>query len=300
MATSRLPPFFALRALEAAARHRSYSRAAGELAVTHGAVSQQIRKLESELGTRLFERRRNEMIPRPEAERLAHAVARAIGILEEAVGAFSAAAECDPLVVSLEPQFAARWLGSRLPKLLAVPAGANLQLRVEERYADFVTDGVDVGIRYGAGHWPGLEAAHLFAETLFPVCDPTLAARYPVSCGKDLLKAPLVHHRHRPWSMWFEAFGLAPPPIEGPMFDDSVMQVEAAAQGIGFALARSGLVEADLANGRLVRPLQDGLASNLGFFVVWRADSRKLARVHALRDWLTAEATAGGDQAAAA
>src|SRR3954447_7131594 len=98
---SRLPPFFALRALEAAARHKSYSRAAAELSVTHGAVSQQIRRLEAELGARLFERRGNAMIPTPEAAVLAGQVGAALDILRNAVEDFGAAAERDPLVLSL-------------------------------------------------------------------------------------------------------------------------------------------------------------------------------------------------------
>jgi LysR family glycine cleavage system transcriptional activator len=294
----RLPPFFALRALEAAARHRSYSRAAAELAVTHGAVSQQIRKLEAELGARLFERQGNAMVPTPEAQRLAEEVSRGLGILQNALGAFASAAERDPLVVSLDPQFATRWLPTRLSRLLADPAGANLELRAEERRADFVTDGVDVAVRYGAGHWAGVEAAHLFTETLFPVCSPSVWAAHPMRGPQDVLTAPLVHHRHRPWSLWFEAFGLQAPGAAGPVFDDSLMVAEAAAAGLGVALARSGLVEADLASGRLVRPLQEDICSELGFFVVWRADSRKAARIHALRDWLVAEtraAAAEGD-----
>ena len=286
----RLPPFFALRALEAAARHRSYSRAAEELSVTHGAVSQQIRRLEAELAARLFERRGNAMIPTPEAARLAGEVAKGLGVLANAVADFAAAAERDPLVISLDPQFAARWLPSRLPRLLAAPAGANLEMRVEERRADFTTDGVDVAVRYGAGRWPGVEAAHLFPETLFPVCSPRMAAEHAWRAPADLLTAPLLHHSHRPWALWFHAFGLEPPPQRGLLFEDSVMLLEAAAQGVGVALARSGLIEQDLRAGRLVRPFEGGVASELGFFVVWRGDSRKLARIHALRDWLLAEA----------
>ncbi|THD77263.1 MAG: transcriptional regulator GcvA [Phenylobacterium sp.] len=296
----RLPPFFALRALEAAARHRSYSRAAAELAVTHGAVSQQIRKLEAELGARLFERVGNAMAPTPEAARLAAEVARGLGVLQNAVAEFAAAAERDPLVVSVEPQFATRWLPSRLSRLLSGPAGANLELRAEEHRADFVTDGVDVAIRYGGGQWPGLETAHLFTETLIPVCSPEVAARHPIAGPQDLLAAPLVHHRHRPWSLWFEAFDLAAPPMKGQVFEDSLMLVEAAAAGLGVALARSGLIEGDLASGRLVRPLEAVVPSELGYFVVWRGDNRKLARIEALRDWLTAEAQASGGSAGCA
>jgi LysR family glycine cleavage system transcriptional activator len=290
LGVTRLPPFFALRALEAAARHRSYSRAADELSVTHGAVSQQIRKLEEELGARLFERRGNAMIPTPEAERLAAEVGRGIGVLQNAVAAFAAAAERDPLVVSLDPQFANRWLPSRLSRLLEAPAGKNVELRVEERRANFVTDGVDVGVRYGSGQWDGVEAARLFSETLFPVCSPAVAAQRRWCCPEDLLEAPLLHHGHRPWSLWFGQFGLETPPQQGLLFEDSAMLLEAAAQGLGVALARSGLIEQDLATGRLVRPFEVSVPSELGFFVVWRADSRKLPRIHALRDWLLAEA----------
>jgi LysR family glycine cleavage system transcriptional activator len=291
---SRLPPFFALRALEAAARHRSYSRAAQELAVTHGAVSQQIRRLEAELGARLFERRGNAMIPTPDAEKLAAQVARGIGILRNAVDDFHAAAVHDPLVVSLESQFANRWLPQRLQRMLADPAGANMEIRVEERRADFTTDGVDMAVRYGAGHWEGVEAVHLFSESLIPVCSPEFLARYPLQAPQDLLNVPLVHHGHRPWSLWFNTFGLEAPRQQGMLFEDSAMLLEAAAQGIGAALARSGLIEQDLRTGRLVRPFEAGVASELGFWIVWRGDSRKLRRIAALRDWLLSEAATSG------
>lgn len=286
----RLPPFFALRALEAAARHRSYSRAAQELAVTHGAVSQQIRRLEAELGARLFERRGNAMVPTPDAQRLAIEVANAMGLLKNAVAEFHAAAVADPLVISLDTQFANRWLAPRLQRVLGDPACANLEIRVEERRADFVTDGVDVAVRYGAGRWDGVEAAHLFSETLVPVCSPEFLARHPIEAPADLLDAPLLHHGHRPWSLWFRTVGLEAPRQQRMVFDDSLMLIEAAAQGIGAALARSALVEPELRSGRLVRLFDTGVASELGFWIVWRPDSRKLRRIAALRDWLIAEA----------
>lgn len=289
---TRLPPFFGLRALEAAARHQSYSRAADELAVTHGAVSQQIRKLEEELGARLFERRGNAMIPTPEAARLAGEVAKAVGVLQNAVAEFAKAAERDPLVISLDPQLASRWFPARLPRLLADAAGKNLEIRVEERLADFVTDGVDVGVRYGAGRWEGVEAAPLFAETLAPVCSPALAATLGPMHPADLLKAPLLHHKHRPWALWFEPFQLQAPPPSGLVFEDSVLLIEAAAQGLGVALARSTLIQGDLKSGRLVRAVQEEAPSELGYFLVWRPDNRKMPRIHALRDWLIAEARA--------
>ena len=291
---ARLPPFFALRALEAAARHRSYSRAGDELSVTHGAVSQQIRRLEAELGARLFERVGNAMIPTPEAQGLAQEIGRAIKAMERAVDVFTAAADHAPLVISLDPQFASRWLPTRLPRLLSHPAGVNLEIRVDQGLANFTTDGVDMGVRYGRGAWEGLETRRLYGETLIPVLSPELQRQLCLSTPACLLDVPLVHHRHRPWSLWFEAQGLEPPEAKGVVFEDSLLTIEAAIQGVGVALARSGLIEQDLRTGRLVKPFE-GVASELGMWVVWRADSRKLRRIEALRDWLCEEARAAAD-----
>lgn len=286
----RLPPFFALRALAAAARRRSYSRAAEDLAVTHGAVSQQIRRLETELGATLFVRKGNAMIPTPPAERLAGEIDRAMRILQSAVDEFSEAAERDPLVVSLDPQLAARWLPPRLPRLTSDPAGANVDFIAEHRLADFVTDGVDMGVRYSAGETHGVEQVLLMREQLFPVASPGLAAKYEFRDPEDILQAPLLRHRHRPWSIWFSAFALDDPG-RGLEFEDSIMLVEAAVQGMGVALGRGSLIEQDLASGRLVRLLPHAVYNENAFYMAWRADSPKLRRIHALRDWLLKEAS---------
>lgn len=257
--------------------------------MTHGAVSQQIRKLEAELGARLFTRQGNAMIPTPAAARLAGEVARGLDIMHEAVRAFSQAAERDPLVVSLDPQFGTRWLPRRLPRLLNHPAGTNIEFRIETRTADFVTDGVDMGIRYGRAISQDVERTLLFREELFPVCSPGLAAAHDIRTPADLLSAPLLHHSHRPWKLWFSAFGLAEPAQRIAEFEDSLMLLEAAAQGMGVALGRSALIEQELISGRLVRVLPDAVHNDFAFYAVWRADSAKLARIHALRAWLLEE-----------
>lgn len=289
----RLPAFFALRALEAAARRRSYSRAAEELGVTHSAVSQHIRGLEADLGVRLFDRCGNQMEPSAAALRLAGAVVRASDILLDAVAAFSGAAERDPLVVSVGGFMARRWLPARLPRLLTHPAGADLEIRVEYRDVDLVADGIDVDMRVGSGDWDDLDAQRLFGERLFAVCSPALAAEYDLRAPRDLLKAPLLHRPARPWRRWFEHFGLKAPAPKGPTFDDPAMALEAAARGLGVALANEShsesLADEDLASGRLVRPFEAAVTSDLSIYMVWRRDSRKLARIHALRDWLVAE-----------
>jgi len=291
----RLPAFFALRALEAAARHRSYSRAAEELAVTHSAVSQHIRGLESDLGAKLFTRRGNRMEPTPAAVGLAQDVRRALDILQAGVEVFAGAVAREPLVLSVGGYVARHWLPPRLPRLLADPAGAHLEIRVENRHVDFNAEEVDVGVRYGPGRWDGLDAQRLFPESLFPVCSPALAARTRFKEPADLAKAPLLHRTTRPWSLWFSHFGLETPPIAGPVFDDWAMALVAAAQGLGVALADESLVDGDLASGALVRPLEGSVVSDNAIYMVWRRDTRKLSRIRALRDWLLAEIEA--DQA---
>jgi LysR family glycine cleavage system transcriptional activator len=278
----------ALRALEAAARHRSYSRAAEELHVTHGAVSHQIRKLEEELGTALFHRRGNSMEPSPAAAKLAAGIAEALELLGRTVEE-ATAGQTGPMVISAEPGFARRWMGPRLVRLREETGERDLDLRLDDATANFVSDGVDAAVRHGPGSWPNLEAATLFKERLFPVCSPDFLAKHPLQKLDDLRHVPLLRHTVWSWPLWFRSLGLPPPPDRGMMFDDSAFMLEASAQGAGMALARSSLVGSDLKAGRLVRPFPDEIEGSWGYYFVWRADSRKLARILALRDWLLTE-----------
>ncbi|HEY3948179.1 LysR substrate-binding domain-containing protein [Phenylobacterium sp.] len=306
----RLPSLFALRALEAAVRHGGYSAAARELSVTQGAVSQQIRKLEAELGASLFHRRGNEMVPTPEAARLAGEIATAVAGLQGAVEGFAAAAEREPLVLSVDGRFAARWLAPKLPRLLAHPAGANLDIRVEDRVANFTADGIDLGVRFGRGDWPLLAAERLTTDRFYVVCTPQFAAEHRIATARDLLEAPLIHSADRPWSMLFDRLQLPTPPVNGPVSNDSLLVLEAVARGVGAAIVRSSMVDDDLASGRLMRPNSDSLPLPLdyvrpgqlvrpvadpetlpapyGYFAVWRPDNRKQRRIRLLCDWLTA------------
>jgi LysR family glycine cleavage system transcriptional activator len=290
---TRLPPFIALRALEAAARCQSYSRAADELAVTHGAVSQQIRRLEEELGVTLFVRRGNRMIPTPPAAILAADVAQALTILRRGVEAVRSQATA-PLVLSTVPAFATRWLGPRLARMSAEVGEAELSLRVEARMVDFVADGVDAGLRHGDGDWPGLEIQPLLEDRLFPVASPGFLANHPLREMADLASAILLHNAIWPWRLWFDRLKLGEaPPARGLLFEDSALVLDAAAQGMGVALARSSLVGEDLKEGRLVKLFAEEISMDVGYFLVWRADSPKRARIERLRDWLVSEVRKG-------
>lgn len=288
----RLPPLQTLRALEAAVRHRSYSKAARELNLTHGAVSHQLRRLEQDLCTTLFSRNGNAMLPTPAAESLATAAARAFGDLSAALEAVALAADRDPLLVSTISPFSSRWIGPRLGRI--AESGMNLRFLVEDRLSDFVTDGVDVAIRYGEGQWPGVEIVKLFPERLFPVASPAVIERYGLRSPADLLNAPLLHDPYRPWSRWFAAVGLEGAPPNDLLFDDTMMMIDAAVAGMGVSLGRTFLIDGELRDGRLVRLFEQDIDSDMGFHLVWRADSRKLRRIAELRDWILSEVAGMG------
>ncbi|MBU4435984.1 MAG: LysR family transcriptional regulator, partial [Alphaproteobacteria bacterium] len=219
----RLPPFSTLIALEAAARRRSYSRAADELFVTHGAVSQQIRKLEDELGVRLFVRQGNSMVPTATGAALADRVAESLAMLRAGVDGARRAAS-GPIVLSTGAAFATRWLVTRLARVSAETEELDLTVRVEDRVSDLSSDGADVALRFGLGPWQGLDSVRLLSERLFPVCSPALLKRHPIDKPEDLLNAPLLRHTALPWTAWFKSVGLSVselPPSLG--FDDTSM-----------------------------------------------------------------------------
>jgi len=294
-----LPPFSSLRALEAAARLQSYSRAAAELHVTHGAVSQQIRGLQERFGLRLFRRDGNAMLPSETALRLARRVADAIRTLESGVAELNAERGASTLTVTTVSGFANRWLAPHMRDFAEHFPDVLVNIVSDDRLSDFRTDGADVGLRYGPGGWPDLEAEQLFRETLFPVCSPAFLDRWPLATPKDLTSAPLLRHRFWPWRLWFASVRLDyEEPPTGLLFDDSGLLAEAAAQGLGVALARSSLVAHDVQSGRLIRPFPAEIAAEFGHYVVWRADSRKLVLIGRFRDWLKGQIAATGTAAA--
>src|SRR3954451_14319842 len=175
--TRRLPPLNALRAFEAAARRGGFAKAAGELAATPAAVSQQVRLLEAELGVGLFRRlpRGLELTPagRSALPELGAAFARLARAVEDMRGERLGG----PLAVSVLPSLAHRWLLPRLPALAAAHPEIDLTVHAEARAVDLAREAVDLDIRYGKAHYPGLHARLLLTEEVFPVCAPTPRAR---------------------------------------------------------------------------------------------------------------------------
>ncbi len=287
----QLPSIQTLRAFEAAGRHQSYSRAAEELGLTHGAISHRIRELEARTGKRLFERRGNRMMPTPEGHRLLAHVRHALALLGNAFSPDAPA--MDRLTISVLPSVAARWLGPRLADFREARPKLKLELRTEVDLADFRGDDMDGAIRFGPGGWPGVQATRIAGELLFPVCSPAYLARHPLDRPADLGAATLLRNSWQPWAPWLGAAQVdLPEPATGTLYADSDLLLEAAAAGEGVALARGILAAAELQAGRLVRPFDLAIEDTYGYYLVSPQASQGKPALAAFANWLAAEMTA--------
>lgn len=300
----RLPPLSSLRAFEAAARHLSFTRAATELHVTQAAVSHQVKALEDWLGLKLFRRQNRNVFLTEAGQAYLPAVREAFDGLADATRRLRQRDGEGRLAVSVTLSFAAKWLMPRLGRFRRLHPEVEFRIDATDRLVDLRREEVDVGIRYGAGSWPGLAVRRLLSEELFPVCAPALAQslRRP----EDLARHTLLHDEMRQdWRMWLLAAGVRGVDADrGPAFTNSAMCVQAAIDGEGVALGRSALVAHDLAAGRLVRPFAVNLPTQFAYYVVHTPQGGALPKVKAFVDWLVAEAQAeeaeGADDGAVA
>jgi len=288
-----LPPLNALRSFEAAARHQSFTRAADELCVTQGAVSHQVKALEAELGLKLFNRGlRGLAITEPGRNYLA-AVQDAFDRIALGTDRLLQRQQAGIVTVSTSPDFAAKWLVSRLGRFSEAHPEIELKISATMHHADFAREDVDLAIRHGAGDWVGLDAVNLCSEELFPVCSPGfLRDRRCLRVPEDVLQFPLLHlDDRRTWSRWLEAAGASGEGLlHGPIFNHASMLIDAAVDGLGIALARTALAAADLINGRLMRPFEIALSLKKTYWIVCPKATSSMPKIATFRKWLLAEA----------
>lgn len=278
-----------LRAFEAAARHESYSAAAQELGVTHGAISHRIRELETALGVTLFRRTGRTMTPAREAVTLLAQVREALGLLQRALPD-ARRADTDRLVISVHPSLATHWLVRRIGGFVRKVPEVNVEVRSIADLGQFLSQGVDVAIRYGAGNWPNAHEERLTGEVLSPVCTPAYRDAHRLRTPADLRRCTLLRHAWQNWQPWFRAANVKMrEPTSGLTVSDSGMLLEAAAAGEGVALARSIFAVDDLASGRLVRPFDISIEDSYSYYVTWHAGAPLSRAGDAFRDWLKAE-----------
>jgi len=268
-----LLPLNALRAFESAARNLNFSRAADELSVTPGAVSQQIRLLEDIVGGPLFKREAKGL-------QLTDLGRAAVPLLREG---FERLMDASALLrepprrrqvsISVAPSFASKWLMPRMDDFHAQHPDIEVWISADMEPVALGEGKVDLAIRYGPGDYPGHISERLLTETVLPVCAPGLmTSAHPIRVPADLIHHTLLQDMSndgdpsRPdWAMWLKARRVRhPDPRRGSRFNQSAMLVEAALAGRGVALAKRTLAQADLASGRLVAPFPDG-SEDVGF-----------------------------------
>ena len=294
--TERLPALSALRAFEAAARHLSFQAAAAELAISPSAVSHQIRALEADLGAPLFHRHARAVSLTETGRALAPGLSDGFGAIGRAVAAARGVGRRPVVVLSTGPAIAAKWIVPRLYTFEERHPDIEVRITTTLRLVDLAREGVDAGIRFGRGPYPGLDARRLFGDALAPLCSPEIAA----SLGEpaDMLRHRLIIDQSTSdqaampgWPEWFAGAGIAPEAYAGPLarartITQAHHTLQAAMDGAGIALGRVAVGAADLAAGRLVRPFGPVLPTPHAFWFVTAPGRMAEPPLAALLAWL--------------
>ena len=289
MVRSRLPPLNAIKAFEAAARLGSFTRAAEELNVTHGAVSRQIRLLEDWLGARLFFRTSRNAVLTEAGMDLFAATGPALDRLAAASQRLqNRTPTAGALRVSALPTFAMRWLIPRLPEFQRDYPGLELQIVTASTSAEQFRMGADV-VLSGPSRQPGWVGSRFLAETYLPLLSPGLVKENPLRAPADLSQHTLLHAatRREMWPRWLTAAGLADlKPTRNQVFEHFYFAIQAAIEGLGVIIGPLALVGDELRERRLVAPIREPALRTRGYFVYAPEVSSAPPAIAALRKWL--------------
>ena len=282
----RLPSLNGLRAFDAAGRLLSFRAAADELGVTQGAVAQQVRGLEVHLGLPLFVREPRGLSLTAEGRSYHPSVAAAFAALREATTALRPAP--GHVTISVTPTFASKWLIPRIGAFSEAHPGIDLRITATERVSSFHSDGIDLAVRQGRPPFgASLLADLLFRQEVVAVCSPKLVEGLALPLGAaDLEGLTLLHDTHDLWPGFLDAvFGGAVRPRRGLRLSQTTLSLDAALAGQGIALASRFLVERDLTERRLVRPIDRSLDGTSDFYVLAPRKTLSKAAEH-VRTWL--------------
>ena len=301
-----LPPLGTLRTFEAVARYLSFTKAAEELALTQSAVSHQMRALEEHLGARLFQRLHRGIELTTDGRTFLEGARAGLDSIMLASERVRNQRRVGVLTVAAPAAFAIWWLVPRLGRFAALHPEIEVRIAtIDGREPDLWRDGVDVAVVKRPAKLAARNPAEmpLLREVVYPVCSPSLlegasSLRNPVDLAQHSLiecEAAETEDVEFAWSTWLSRFGLQGAPVSRRLrFSHFGVALSAAIDGLGVALGRSPMVDAELAAGRLVRPFAKRVvakASNV-FALAWRDtdDTRQDQRIAAFRDFALDEA----------
>ncbi|HJS33116.1 MAG TPA: transcriptional regulator GcvA [Alphaproteobacteria bacterium] len=297
----RLPSLEALRAFEAAARHLNFTKAGDELHVTQSALSHRISALEGELGVQLFQRLARRMELTPEGAIVAEGVRRGLDEIRRGLARLDSGPAT--LTVSVLPSFATRWLVPRLPAFARRHPGVEVRIAAEPAMVDLRSGVADIAIRFGRGNYPGLYVLKILDDAVVAVASPSFLAEHgPFAAPADMARVALLHDSPTEtdgsgadWRSWLMHIGAGDVRSDaGTRFNQAVLALEAAANGLGIALARLSLCSGDLASGRLVQVLPHSAPTTFAYFFVCLPEHADRLAISAFRDWLIDEARVRG------
>ena len=289
--SSTLPPLAAMRAFEAAARLESFSRAADEIHLTHGAVSHQVRALESFVGVPLFVRQGRGVVLTADGRMLAGEIRSALAQIGAAAQAIRRRGQSNRLTISVMPSFGSRWLMPRIGRFMAEHAAWEVNIDSSSQFVDFARDEIDVAVRFGRPPWPGVDHVWLMDDEYLMVASPRLnRGRLPKE-PRQLEQFPLLRTDVEPWQHWCRAAGIdLAPPMRGVDYQDMGVMLQEAIDGRGIMLSRRSIAATELEKGTLVALFDLAVPAEAAYWVVWPQSVPLSDRVAAFREWIIHEA----------
>ena len=289
-----LPPLSSLPAFEAAARKKSFTKAAEELHLTQAAISFQVRNLEKSLGVALFERHHRALELTRAGEDLHRAVQAAFARLASEKAEITGRKPKHSFTISAPVSFCSKWLVPRLHRLHDDVPGVMLLIDANDTVLDLDDGSIDLAIRYSKSKTEGENARLMMEDTVVPVCSPAILPPLGRNLElADLDQIPLLHDQMLDvtWSDWLKAAGaVRETPARDMSFSHTGNAIDAAISGRGLALGRLPLVADDLTSGRLVRPFSKPASSEYAYYLLQPHRPRKSKGLEQIVSWLLKEA----------
>ncbi len=273
-----IPSLSALRAFEAAARLGSYSQAARSLNVTHAAIAQHVRSLESHIGQSLMTRSGRGVEPTEAGRRLARDLATGFGEIAAGVRSVMATLDAGPISITTTQGFAENWLMPRMAQFWSAHPGVTVAVSVDNDVVDLVRSPHQLAIRFGRGNWPGLESEFLTDGQNVIVGTPDLLADHPIGGSPEtqswrdaLVGTPWVIDTAYPEHFrWLRAQGIDPDNLNKTELPSNSLVLAASRAGAGLSVQPRAVVERDLKNGSLIALSQERDQPDLGYYMVLR------------------------------